>query len=152
QRYGFSFAELKKNALEQAAATTTNEEFYELMFKFVSEFRDAHTSAQLLSADLPGRTKVAYIGFKGVRDGDALQVTELLPSTSQDQRFPIQLKDKITKLDGKAVTEIVKESISKYRNLGSDEANLTYHLNGIFNRSSLLNGIPESDSATLTVV
>ncbi len=148
---GFDYEDLKTQYLDEAVATTNNEDFYAVMNRFVAEFHDAHTSASLVASTLPGRTEVAYLGFNGVRDGDALVVTELLPTTSAGSNFPISVGDRITKLDGVPLRDIVLDEMVKYRNLGYDESNLTYHMNGIFTRTPLVAALPEADDAVVTV-
>ena len=151
QKWGFKYDDLKIKYLKDAESTKNNEEFYALMLKFVAEFHDAHTSASLTAADLPGRANVAYLGFTGKRKGDNLVVTSLLPTIAGDANYPIKVGDVITKLDGVALTDIVKSTFVSYRNLGSDEANQTYFMNKIFSRLSISLPMPTADSATLTV-
>jgi C-terminal processing protease CtpA/Prc len=151
-RFGFDYAALKARYLQDAVATRTNEEFFDLLYKFVSEFKDAHTSASLTNSDLPNRAKVAYLGFSGKRRGNALLVTELLPTIDTGStRFPVKVGDKITKLDGVALADVVDREMARYRDLGHREANLTYHFNKIFNRVSTSNGLPSKDAAVLTI-
>ncbi len=151
QRYGFTFDGLKTQYLQQAQTTKTNEEFYLLMHRFVAEFRDAHTASSLSASTLPARTFVAYLGFDGARSGNALLVQKLLPTISADSNYPIKVGDKITKLDGVPLIDIVRQEFINYRNLGQDESNLTYHLPKIFSRNSLAQALPTRENAVLTV-
>jgi len=148
--HGFNYEDLKKAYLEKAQSTQTNEDFYKVMFEFVSQFKDAHTSASLNESPLPNRVQVAYLGFSGIRKGDALLVRSLLP-TYKSLSFPIQVDDEITAVNGKSLKEIVDTEMVKSRDLGLKEANYTYHFNKIFNRVSITNSIPADDSITLTV-
>ncbi len=150
-KYGFKFDQLKTKYLEDATKTKTNEEFYILMHRFVAEFHDAHTSSSLAASALPQRTFVAYLGFDGIRSGNALVVKNLLPTISTDSAYPIKVGDKITKLDGIELAQVVKSEFVFYRNLGQDESNLTYHFPKIFSRNSLAQALPTKDNATLTV-
>ena len=152
QRYGFDYNALKQKYLTDAQATTTNEEFYKLMFQFVSEFKDAHTSASLANASLPARTKVAYLGFSGKRLGANLSVTELLPTIRQNSAYPIRVGDVITKLDGVSLKDAILADMVKWRNLGQEESNLTYHMNRLFNRESTSNTIPTAENTVVTVL
>ncbi|MBI3554755.1 MAG: hypothetical protein HY074_00665 [Deltaproteobacteria bacterium] len=153
QRYGFNYEQLKAKYLADAQATKNNDEFYKLMFQFVSEFKDAHTSASLTASQLPARAKVAYLGFSGKRVGETLVVTELLPTIKADKsEFPIKVGDHITKIDGITLRESVVNEQVKFRNLGNEESNVTYHMNKIFNRVSTANGLPAGDTAVLTVM
>ncbi len=153
QLYGFSFSELKARYIEEAKATKSNEEFYLVMQKFVAEFRDAHTSADLASSNLEGRSRVAYLGFSGKRLGDALLVKTILAKKGADiSSYPIQVGDKITKLDGVELKTVIDTEMNHYRNLGNKESNYTYHMNRIFNRDSLSEKIPTALNAKLTVV
>lgn len=148
----FSYEELKKKYVAEAQATQTNDEFYALMYRFVAEFKDAHTSASIMNSDLPGRAKVAYLGFSGVRKGDNLVVQELLPTmVSDDSKYPIQKGAVITKLDGVPLKEIVTKELVGQRNLGQDETNLTYHMNKIFNRISTFHKMPSKENAIVTI-
>lgn len=148
----FTYEDLKKKYVAEAQATQTNDEFYALMYRFVAEFKDAHTSASIMNSDLPGRAKVAYLGFSGVRKGDTLVVKELLPTmVSDSSNYPIQKGTVITKLDGVPLKEIVTKELSVQRNLGQDETNLTYHMNKIFNRISTFHKMPTKDMAVVTI-
>lgn len=150
-RYGFKYAELKAKYLDRSAATKTNEEFYALMHEFVSEFKDAHTSGQFMSSSNPGRTEVAYLGFSGDRVGNTFVVKKFLPTFSPDSAYPIKKDMVITALDGVPLVDIAKGELSKFRNLGQDEATITYNMGRIFNRISTGAPIPVSPVATLTV-
>ncbi|MBS1963761.1 MAG: hypothetical protein JST04_16240 [Bdellovibrionales bacterium] len=149
--YGFDYAKLKQDTNAAAAATKTNDEFYALVFKFVATFRDAHTSAALTASSLPDRATVAYLGFSGVRDGEALLVKDRLPTIADKSSYPIEKGDRILKLDGRDLRTAVNEDQVQWRNLGSDEANFTYHANKLFTRVSTSNGVPTADNAVLTV-
>lgn len=151
ERYGFKWDQLKQKYIAEAQATKTNEEFYKVAYEFVAEFKDAHNSASITTATLPARAKIAYLGFTGKRQGDKLRVTEFLP-TSQSEQFPVKAGDLIKKLNGVALTDIVKNELTLYRNLGQDESNLTYHMPNIFKRISNVNGLPESEMAALTIM
>lgn len=150
--HGFRYDELKKTYLEAAAQTKTNEEFYTLMFRLVAEFKDAHTSAGLTNSSLAGRAQVAYLGFSGTRQGDVLVVKELFPTVADAAAtYPIKVGDQITHMDGVALPEIVRNDLAKTRNLGHDQANLTFHMNRIFTRASTSGGTPSAEVAILTL-
>ncbi|MBS1957843.1 MAG: PDZ domain-containing protein [Bdellovibrionales bacterium] len=151
-RYKFSYDELKNKYLEDAKKTTTNDEFYALMMKFVAEFKDAHTSPALTNASLPDRAKVAFLGFNGIRNEDNLLVKSLLPTIASDSNYPIKIGDKITEINGKSLKDAVDSELIQYRNLGFDQANYTYHFNKLFNRVSTTNGLPKETEVTLTIV
>ncbi len=151
QRYGFDWDALKTRYREEARVTQSNDEFYAVLHKFVSEFKDAHTSSSLTNSDLPGRARVAYLGFSGERKGDALLVKELLPTIDEDSSYPIHVGDEIIKIDGVALTDIVRGEMVKSRDLGQDESNLSFHFNKIFTRISTARALPARDVAVLTV-
>ncbi len=151
-RYKFDYTALKDSYLQLAETTTTNEEFYVLMYRFVAEFKDAHTSGTLTASSLPSRTEIAYLGFTGVRRGDHLVVTKLLPTISKDSIYPIKVGQTITQLDGVSLKDVVLNEMVQYRNLGSDEANLTYHMSKIFNRVTTSQKLPTKSNAVLTVL
>lgn len=151
-RYRFNFEEMKAQYLQDAKATKSNEEFYLLMHKFVAEFKDAHTGSFIMASGLPDRSKLAYLGFDGIRVGNNLVVKKLLPTISSNSRYPVKVGDVISKLDGVSLPEIVKNEFLPYRNLGSEQANLTYLIPKIFNRSSLAHRMPTSEYANVTVV
>jgi C-terminal processing protease CtpA/Prc len=150
--HSLNYEEMKKKYLMASEQTRTNEEFYNLFYSFVAEFRDAHTAGNIMDASLPERTYVAYLGFSGVRKGGALVVTDLLPTIATDSFYPIKSGDIITHLDGAPLSEIVRAQFVPTRNLGQDEANLTYHMNRIFNRISNKGGLPEASSVRVTYV
>lgn len=150
-RYGFNFDDLKNRYREEARRTENNEQFYLLLQRFVAEFKDAHTKGSLTTSDLPARARVAYLGFSGERHGDALYVKELLPTTQSSSHYPIHVGDKIMKIDGKDLATAVKDELVQYRDLGNDEANLTFHFNKLFTRVSTTLPIPAAENAVLTV-
>jgi len=150
-RFGFDYERLKAETNEAAKIATTNDEFYAVVFKFVSQFRDAHSSAALTNASLPNRAMVAYLGFSGIRDGETLLITSLLPTIASDSGFPIEKKDRILKLNGRLLRDVVNSDLLQWRNLGNDEANFTFHANKLFTHVSTANGIPSEDDAVLTV-
>lgn len=149
--FGINFEKLKQDYVEAAKKTTTNDEFYDLMFKFVAEFKDAHNSAALTNSSLPDRAQVAFLGFSGIRSGETLVVKKLLPTITKDSNFPIKTGDEITKIDGKNLKDLIKEELLPLRNLGSDEANITYHMNKLFTRVSTMNGLPKNKDAVISL-
>ena len=151
--YGFDYQVLKENYLGQALATTTNDEFYLVMHRFVAEFKDAHTTASLNHGGLPNRAKIAYLGFSGKRVGEYFVVTEILPTyDSKKSKFPIHKGDVISRLDGKPLAAIINEDQVQYENLGHSAANQTFHMNRIFNRVSTASALPTQENATLEII
>jgi len=146
-----NFEQLKLDYVEAAKKTTTNDEFYDLMFKFVAEFHDAHNSASLTNSSLPDRAQVAFLGFSGIRNGDTLLVKKLLPTITKDSAYPIKEGDLITKIDGKLLKDVINEELLPLRNLGNDEANITFHMNKIFTRVSTANVLPKNKDAVITL-
>lgn len=129
----------------------SNQEHMELMQAFVARFADAHTSTQILPSNLPGRVEIAYLGFSGYRMGDDLVVTEVLPSINGGL-YPLQIGDRVTKMDGLSLPEYIEKNLVKYRNLGDHQANATFHMNNIFTRVSTENGtIARGSDAVVTV-
>jgi C-terminal processing protease CtpA/Prc len=147
-RYQFTLDGLRASYKALAAATRSNDEFYILTHRFVSEFKDAHTSEMVMEAVLPGRDSVAYLGFDAKRKGDKLVVTELLPTIASDSVFPVKKGDIISEIDGVAVVEGAR-SLFGLRDLGQDESNLTYHMANQLFRISSQSIMPSKDSATL---
>ncbi len=129
----------------------SNDAFYDLMFSYVAEFHDAHTSPSLANSSLPGREKVAYLGFSGFRNGDNLVVKNLMSTYTKAEGFPIKEGDVILKINGKPLKQAITDELIAMRNLGNDEANFTYHMNKLFYRVSTLNGLPKDRAATLLV-
>ena len=150
--YHFDYTQLKQDTIEASKKTANNEEFYNLLFRFVSAFKDAHTSATLTKASLPNRAQVAFLGFNGLRKDDALLVKALLPTILKDSNYPIKIGDLITKMDGVPLKDAVKKELIPFRDLGHEEANFTYHMNKLFTRSSIVNGLPTSRDVALTVI
>lgn len=151
KKFNFDYETLKNQYIEEAKKTTTNQEFYELLMKFVAEFKDAHTSLSLTNSSLPDRAQVAFLGFSGVRHDDQLLVKSLLPTNSAESNYPIKVGDLITAVNGKALKEVVDSELVKLRDLGNAEANYTFHFNKIFNRVSTSNGLPKATEVELTV-
>jgi hypothetical protein len=149
--YSFDFEKLKLDYLDRAKATKTNDEFYDLMFNFVAQFKDAHTSAALTASSLPNRASVAFLGFNGFRKGEKFVVKSLLPTISPTSAFPIKVGDVITMVNGKSVKDVVISEQLQYRNFGSDEANQTALMNTIFTRVSTINGLPTDANAVITI-
>lgn len=148
---GFDFEKLKLDYVEAAKKTTTNAEFYDLMFKFVAEFHDAHNSAALTNSSLPDRAQVAFLGFSGIRNGDALLVKKLLPTITKNSNFPIKIDDQITKIDGKLLKDLIDSDLVPLRNLGNKESNYSFHMNKLFTRVSTMNGLPKTKDAVITL-
>jgi len=151
QTLKINFDQLKLDYVEAAKKTTTNDEFYDLMFKFVAEFHDAHNSASLTNSSLPDRAQVAFLGFSGIRNGDTLLVKKLLPTITKDSAYPIKEGDLITKIDGKLLKDVIKEELLPLRNLGNDEANITFHMNKLFTRVSTASVLPKNKDAVITL-
>ncbi len=149
--HGFDYERLKRETNEAATLTKDNDEFYALMMKFVAKFKDAHTSAALTNASLPNRAQVAFLGFAGYREGEDLVVSQLLPTIDPKSEYPVKVGDKIRKLDGKSLREQIESVLVPLRDLGNEEANLTFHMNKLFTRISTQNGLPEGKDAVLTV-
>jgi len=149
--YGFRFEDLKATTLTTAAATRSNEEFYQVLYSFVAKFKDAHTSGTLMDSSLPERTQVAYLGFNGKRKGLSLLVTELLPTIKKDSLFPVKVGDLILSMDGVLLPEIVRTQMAEIRDMGQDESNLTYHMNRLFSRASTAGKMPTGTDAIIKV-
>ncbi len=152
QRFNFDYETLKTEALAKARATEDNEAFYRVVHEFVANFQDAHTSAALTNAKLPGRVEIAFLGFSGRRAGHALLVNDIMPLMNPEQSsYPIEVGDLITAIDGVALPRFVLENLTKSRNLGNPESNITALMNRTFNRSTLHGNMPTSDTVTLTL-
>ncbi len=149
--FGFEFEKLKDEYREKAKATANNDEFYQLMFSFVAQFKDAHTSGSLDAPDIAGRAQVAYLGFSGRRKGKNFVVTDLFPTTKSYSAFPIKVGTEIVKIDGMTLEDAVKSELVKYRDLGQDDTNFTYHVNRLFTRVSMSTPLPKKDTVTLTL-
>jgi C-terminal processing protease CtpA/Prc len=146
------FNTLKQKYLAEAPTTTTNEEFYTLMHRFVSEFKDAHTASNLLASGAsPGRVTVASLGFSARRNGIYAVVTALLPTTQATSRFPIAVGDRIRQFDGNSIEDATLE-LSKFRNLGNKQADVTFQVPKLFLRQSISVPMPANPDAILTVV
>ncbi len=157
--HGFDYERLKDKYLEEAKADQENPEFFQLMHKFIAEFKDAHTSGSIQISTLPGRSKIAYLGFSGVRDGKNLVVKKILPSIRTEDlniiekasAYPIKEGDIIMELDERPLFIALQEDILPYRNLGNDESNKSGLLNGLFTRYSHKTPMPKKDMALLKV-
>ncbi len=152
-RFGFDYAAMKQAYLDEALATPDNESFYRLVHKFVAQFQDAHTSATFSYGNLPRRATLAYLGISGKRRGTVFVVTELLPTFEVDKTsYPVQVGDEISSMDGRPLTDLIREQMQTGRNLGHAEANLTFHMNRLFTRLSTAQGMPAGKDVTLTIV
>jgi C-terminal processing protease CtpA/Prc len=151
-KLGFNYTDLKAKYLKDADATATNEQFYRLMSKFVSEFQDAHTSTTQNFSFLPKRSNIAYLGFDGIRKGDGLLVTALLPSYVMAPNYPVKLGDTILKMDGQSLPDLVKAMAVERQHLGNPESNLTAHMPKLFSKTTGNDALPAADaSAKLTI-
>ncbi len=157
--HGFNYKELKEQYLENAKIDQENSDFFQLMHKFIAEFKDAHTSGSIQLSSLPGRSKIAYLGFTGIRDGKNFLVKKILPSIrtkdlniiEKASYYPIKEKDVILELDGQPLLEALQEQVLPYRNLGNDESNKTILLKSLFTRHSHKVPLPKKDMALLKV-
>jgi hypothetical protein len=148
--YGIDYAALKTDFTARAAATSNNQEFYNLMYEFVATFKDAHTSMSLAPSYMPGREKVAFLGFTGRRQGNNFLVTELFP-TVQSANYPVPVGTTITKINGVDLPTYIKETASKYLNLGQDDSNLTVLMPRLFAQLSVDGPLPTDANITLTI-
>ena len=149
--HGLDYEKWKADTIEAAKLTKTNDEFYQLMMKFVAGFKDAHTSASLTNSSLPNRAQVAFLGFGGYRHGDSLIVKKLLPTISKDSAYPVAVGDEILAINGLTLKDAIDRDLVPLRDLGNQEANYTFHMNKLFNRVSTVNGLPAESDAVLTV-
>ena len=149
--FGFEFEKLKDEYREKAKLTANNDEFYHLMLSFVAQFKDAHTSGSLNAPDILGRAQIAFLGFSGKRKGNKFVVTELFPTVNSRTSLPIKVGTEILKIDGMTLADAIKSEFVKYRDLGQDDTNFTYHVNRLFTRVSLSMPLPKKDTVTLTI-
>ncbi|MBU6153906.1 MAG: hypothetical protein KGP28_06350 [Bdellovibrionales bacterium] len=149
--HGLDYEKWKADTIEAAKLTKTNDEFYQLMMKFVAGFKDAHTSASLTNSSLPNRAQVAFLGFGGYRHGDSLIVKKLLPTITKDSAYPIAVGDEITAINGVSLKDAIDRDLVPLRDLGNREANYTFHMNKLFNRVSTVNGLPAEKDVVLSV-
>jgi C-terminal processing protease CtpA/Prc len=150
ERLRFDYKQLKDEYLKRALATQDNASFNDIVSEFAARFTDAHTQVMQAGSGLPGHERVAYLGFGGKRHGNRLLVSTLLPTVKEDSAFPIRVGDYVIALDGAALPDIVHK-MQRLRDLGAEEANLTYHMERIFTRSSLSAGIPVDASARVSI-
>jgi len=149
--HSFDYKELQKKYMKNAMLDQSNEQFYQLMMSFIAEFKDAHTSGDIPISTLPGRTKIAYLGFKGKRLKDSYKITELLPTIKKDSNYPIKIGDKIEKIDGIDLLTFINTHLTKTRNLGHAQANYTALMGKIFTRRSFFDAFAKNEDTILTV-
>lgn len=149
--HAFNYEEKKDEYLKLAALDQENDTFYLLMKKFVAEFKDGHMRASFSKSPLPGRSKVAYLGFTGHREGDVFKVDKFLPTFKDSDRYPIKKDDEILEINDMSVKAAVETIIQPYRNVGNQEANYTALMQGLFSRDSMSLPLPGSDSAKLKI-
>lgn len=163
---GVNFEAVKKECYEKNKTIKTdgetNNKFRALVFECVSKFKDAHTGA-LQSGDLlPGKAKIAYLGFKTKRSvievtendkttvTEALKIYDFLPTTDPNE-FPLKIGDLITAVDGRDIKTVLLEDIAPYSDLGQESSNLTNAARVFAVRSSMLVSANVPDDVTLTV-
>lgn len=149
KKWRFDFAALKRKYLDEAEKTESNEAFYRLAHRFVAEMKDAHLQIVPPDPRLPGRAKIAYLGFDGIRQGDALLVTKILPTSGPEDKFPVKIGDRILTLNGTKLEDVARKTLAPYRNLGDDAATLTEIFPKLFHRSSLAHPMPTELFASL---
>ena len=148
--HSFDYEATKQEFLAEAQKDQTNEEFFRLVHRFVAKFKDAHTSAALKASALPGRARLAYLGFSGVRKGNEFVVTKLLP-TIKSANFPIKVGDKISALDGQPLLTLVNSEITPYADLGHTESNHTALMGSLFTKDLNQFPAPKEQDAVLTL-
>lgn len=145
-------AELAETYTARARAARSNQEFYDLLREFISEFQDAHMSVSLpRSNDLRGLNTISFLGFSGERMGDNLLVTDIFPSSYQSTGFQIMPGDQVTEVDGMPIAEYARQKLFKFRDLGNDLSNLTMHMPAVVVRDSTRNGIEPVADVVLTI-
>ncbi len=149
--HNFDYEKMKTDYLTKAMNTYSNEEFYQVMMQFVAEFKDAHTSADIPISNLPGRSKLAYLGFSGKRIKNYYKVTKLLPSIVDGSKYPIKENDKILKVDGVELLEFIDKNLTKNRNLGQTQSNYTALMSKIFTRRSYFETFPKKQDVELVI-
>lgn len=143
--------EFEKLVNTVATEGMTNQEHLETLQGFISMFADAHMSTEILPSNLPGRVEIAFIGVSGTRVGNDFVVSEVLP-TESSSNFPLRPGDRIVKVDGLSLPKYIEKNLVRFRNLGDREANITYHMNGVFTRLSIENGtVPRGSDSVITV-
>ena len=150
--HGFKFKELVRDYKKQVREAKSNEEYYSILRAFVAEFKDAHNAISFNQSNLTGRGDIVYLGFSGVRDGDNLLVGSVMPTAASSPNYPIKPGDVITHINGKSLPDYIREHLLKSRDLGQDQSNITFHMNRIFTRTTLINDLPKEENAVLSVV
>jgi hypothetical protein len=165
KRHNIDFSSLKAECLkrsdELSQNETTNEEFRALVYECVSKLQDAHTSGSQMGLLVPGKARVAYLGFKTIRtkvtppnstdEVDALIVKELLP-TEKGPAYPIQVKDIILKEDGVNISEVLRRDLIGPRDLGQESSSLTLAAAEYALRDSMNKRLPKAESVTLSIL
>jgi C-terminal processing protease CtpA/Prc len=147
----FDWKELKKRYLTKAIEAADNEAFYLVAEQLIAEFHDGHMSLLQISSSLPHRTRIAYLGFDGIRKGNDFLVKKLLPTIAKDSGYPIKVDDVIVKLDGVPLVDLVNKELVPQRNVGQANSNLTYLMPKLFTRYSISSPLPTNPDALVTV-
>ncbi len=149
----YKFNELKRVVLRIIdKGNLDNITFSALLQEYNASFRDAHKSLNFLPNKLEGASKMAYVGFFVSRDGENALVREIHPLMKKSAHFPIQPGDIITHVDGIKLRDYINNEMSRFRNLGKEESNMTFLMNTIFNRDSLRTSLPTEGSDMVVTV
>jgi C-terminal processing protease CtpA/Prc len=129
QRFGFSWDELKRDYTQQMnAPELTRDGFVALMQQLVAQLRDGHTAALASHDVILEADQVATLGFATARKrtahGSQAAVAQVFTQVLGEAP-PIQVGDVLLSIDGRTAEQIIRDDITRYRNVGQDESNLT---------------------------
>ncbi|MBL7664066.1 MAG: S41 family peptidase [Bacteriovoracaceae bacterium] len=149
----YKFTELNKLMKKIIRSGKLNNITYSaLLQEYVASFRDAHNSLAFMPNNQKNASKIAYSGIFAVREGENAMVAEIHPLMSKSASFPVVPGDIITHVDGVKIRDYIDNEMARFRNLGKGEANMTFLMNGIFNRNSLQHELPAVGSDIVLTV
>jgi len=162
EKYGYDIDQEKTQCIAESDAIEmnekTNDNFRALVMKCVSRLQDAHVSINQMGLMAPGKSKVAYLGFKTERAKyknidklqDALRVTSLLKN-EKNNLLPVKVGDYILAANEEPILDVLKKDLVPYRNVGNESASLTIAAKSFALRAGNTLPLPEADDIKLLV-
>ena len=135
KQFGLTLAKVKEKYVPLVKGTKSTGEFYYLMQKLITEFRDGHFSAMIPSdagAEIPVVTDLV---------GDEVLIDTIDRSKLPEAQFPFSKGDKILSLNGVKVKDVLDE-LQQYLSSGNPKSSRRRAAMALFVRKAMVLPVP----------